>query len=183
MANTKRQTKKTAAATVAETTVEAQPSTIKVAKREFDPSQLVPVRNGFQGRLIYVSKRQNGVKTVWDEFGQEEYVELAELISARNTARAFFADNLWIIEDPEILDFLGVSQYYKNSLGLDEFDEVLTMGSDDTENVKAIIAKLSNGQKRTLAYRAKAKIKDGEIDSRKMIETLETALGVELIEK
>ena len=179
MAYTKaqREAKKTTSRTTTTTSTRK-----KVAEKEFNPTDLIPVKNGFQGRLIYVSKRQNGVTTIWNDFGDVEYLELAELVSARNTAKSFFRDNHWIIEDPDVLDYLGVSHYYDNSLDLDEIDEVLEMGADQAEDLKQIIKNLPKGQKRTLAYRAKEKINDGEIDSRKIIDALEEVLEVQLIE-
>lgn len=178
MAYTKAQREaKKAASNSGSTTKNAQ------TEREFQPTDLIAVKNGFQGRLIYVSKRQNGVTTIWNEFGDVEYLELAELVSARNTAKTFFSDNQWIIDDPEVLDYLGVAHYYANSLALDEFDKVLTMNANQVEELKNIILNLPNGQKRTLSYRAKEKIQNGDIDSRKVIEALEEALGVQLIEK
>ena len=45
-----------------------------------------------------------------------------------------------------------------------------------------IISKLSDGQKTSLANKAREMIDIGEIDSRKKIETLEKALGVQLVE-
>lgn len=152
-------------------------------KRVFNSTDLIAVKNGLHGRLIYKSKRNPDVVYNWYEFGQEEYMELAELVSARNTSKRFFSDNLWIIEDPEVLDYLGVSQYYKNSLSLEEFDELLASKPTQVSKVKETISKLSKGQKKSLAYRAKSKITSGELDSRKIIEAFEEALGVELIER
>lgn len=45
------------------------------------------------------------------------------------------------------------------------------------------MAKLSNGQKKSVAYRAKQLIADGVIDSNRKISALEKSLGVELIER
>jgi len=47
----------------------------------------------------------------------------------------------------------------------------------------AIIAGLSDGQRKSVSYRARQKVNDGEIDSRKTIAALEEALGIELEEK
>ena len=46
--------------------------------KEVDPNQYVTVRNGFQGRLVYKSKR-TGERFVWDSFGAEQDMELSEL--------------------------------------------------------------------------------------------------------
>ena len=45
------------------------------------------------------------------------------------------------------------------------------------------INELSDGQKKSVAYRARLLIANNEIDSRKVIATLEEALNTELIER
>lgn len=73
-----------------------------------------------------------------------------------------------------------MSQYYKHALTVDGFDELF----DKTPaEIKKIVSNLSNGQKSSVAFRARSKIKEGEIDSIKVINALEDALGVELIER
>ena len=49
--------------------------------------------------------------------------------------------------------------------------------------IKSTVASLSDGQKKSVAYRAKMLITEGEIDSNKAINALEEALGVELVER
>lgn len=137
------------------------------------------VRNGFQGTLIYISPR-TGEEFRWDAFGDEQEMELQELKNAKSSAKKFFTSNWFMFDEPWIIDFLGVGQYYKNALNIDNFDEVF----DNTPaEIKKIIAGLSEGQKKSVSYRARQLIADGEIDSMKRIEALEEALNVELIEK
>ena len=83
-------------------------------------------------------------------------------------------------EDMWIVDYLGVSKYYENAISLEEFDEIF---ETTPAKAKEIISRLSKGQANSLAYRARQKVLDGEIDSRKLIAALEEALGIELIEK
>ena len=57
----------------AQTNVSAVTDVIEDKKRpmipkDIDPNQIVTVRNGFQGRLVYKSKR-TGERFVWDSFG------------------------------------------------------------------------------------------------------------------
>lgn len=85
-----------------------------------------------------------------------------------------------MFDDPQVIEWLGVSQYYKHALTVDGFDELF----DKTPaEIKKIVSNLSNGQKSSVAFRARSKIKEGEIDSIKVINALEDALGVELIER
>lgn len=152
----------------------------KKIKRKFPLDTMVEVKNGFNGKLIYVSKKNAGYTVIMDRFGDSEYFELGELISARNSAKKFFENNWFLIDDIEIIKFLGVEKYYENALGLEEFDSIFKRSNDEIVDA---IGKLSAGQRNTLIFRAIELIEDGTIDSRKTINALEDALKVELIEK
>lgn len=150
-----------------------------VIPTEIDPNQYVVVRNGFQGRLVYKSKK-TGERFVWSEFGSEQEMELSELKNARNTYKRFFENNWFMFDEPWVIDYLGMNQYYKFALNLDDFDDLFKKSPVEIEKT---IAHLSDGQKKSVAYRARQLIADGEIDSNKAIMALEKSLGVELIER
>lgn len=159
----------------------AKKEVTKPVAKEVDLNQLITVRNGFQGRLIYKSSRTNE-KFVWDAFGDEQELELRELRSAKSSAKKFFINN-WFAFDDEfnwVIDYLGVRNYYKNSLSIDDFDTLFTKSPAEIEKT---VSKLSEGQKKSVAYKARLMIANGEIDSNKAIAALEKALNVELIER
>lgn len=169
---------------VAETATEQsaeEDTRCKYRARDVDTSQMILVRNGFQGLLVYKSSR-TGELFEWDEFGGEQEMELRELINAKNSAKGFFINNWFLFDDEDawVIDYLGVGVYYKNTLNVEEFDELFNMSPDE---IGDIVASLSDGQKRSLSYRARVKIANEEIDSMKMIRALEEALGTALVEK
>lgn len=154
---------------------------VQAAKEEVDPNQTVFVINGFNGRLVYKSKR-TGERFVWANMGDEQEMELKELRNAKNSAKGFFINNWFMFgkNDQWVIDYLALGQYYKNSIPIDDYDSILT------SNYKIIESKLANipeGQKASLASRARTLIADGDIDSNKAIATLEEILGVELVER
>ena len=151
----------------------------KIKVRDIDPHTLVNVRNGFQGMLVYISKR-TGETYVWEEFGADQEMELQELKNAKTSSKRFFTDNWFMFDEDWVIDYLGVRPLYKHALALDSFDSLF---SKSPEMIEAEIAKLSNGQKGSLAYRARQLIANGQIDSRKAIAALERALGVALVEQ
>ena len=51
--------------------------------KEVDPHQIVTVRNGFQGRLVYKSPK-TGERFVWEAFGAEQDMEIGELRNAKS---------------------------------------------------------------------------------------------------
>ena len=149
-----------------------------IIPKNVDPNTIVTVRNGFQGRLVYHSKRTNE-RWVWDAFNSEQEMELRELRDARNSAKSFFEKNWWMFDEPWITEYLGVQQYYRHSLRIDQFDEVFRA---PVPKMKKILSEIPEGQKKSVAYRAKELIASGDIDSRKTISALEELLGEELIE-
>lgn len=165
--------------TVEETQDEVREERKSFKPKQLDPDQIVTVKNGFHGLLVYQSRR-TGERFVWDSFGAEQDMELSELKSAKNSNKKYFINNWFLFDDPEIVEYLGLSMYYKNALKLEDFD---TLFEKNASEVEKIISKLSEGQKRSVAYRAKQLIADGGIDSHKTITTLEKCLGIELIER
>ena len=148
-------------------------------KETLDPDTLVTVRNGFQGILVYKSKK-TGEKFVWETFGAEQEIELKELKNAKNSSKTFFINNWFLFDDPAVIEYLGVGQYYKNALTYDSFDELFSKSPDE---IISSINALSVGQKKSVAYRAKQMISEQEIDSIKVISALEKGLGIDLIDR
>lgn len=142
-------------------------------------TDIVTVRNGYQGKLVYISKK-TGEKFVWGEFGDEQDMDLGELKSAKSASKKYFENNWFILDDPAVIEFLGLTQYYQHTLGIDGFDDIFTKSAAE---VKKIVSELSNGQRRSVAYRARQLISEGKIDSRSVIAALEEALNTELIEQ
>lgn len=146
-----------------------------------DPHQIIIVRSGFNGLLTYTSPK-TGEQFVWDEMGAYQEMELGELRTAKNAAKGFFENN-WFMFDDEykwVVEYIGVSQYYKNAVSLDDFDAIFTKSPAEIEE---IVSHMSFGQKQTLIYRARQMIVDGQIDSKRVIATLEKSLGISLDEK
>lgn len=146
-------------------------------KKDLDPHMIVPVKNGFNGTLV--CKGKNGERYMWAIFGDEQEIELSDLKYIKNTYKNFFINNWFLFDDPEIIEYLGMTQYYKHALNSESFD---TIFEKEPEEVKAVVKELSAGQKKSLAFRAKQMIASGDIDSMKVISALEESLGIELIE-
>ena len=150
-----------------------------VVAKDIDVHQYVTVRNGFQGKLVYVSPK-TGEHFVWDGFGTEQEMELLELRNAKNSAKKFFQNNWFMFDEDWIVDYLGLKHFYKHAVKIEDFDKIFEMSPAEIKNT---VTALSDGQKKSVAYRAKRLIAEGEIDSNKAINALEEALGVELIER
>lgn len=159
-------------------TTEAAPKRTFTA-RDIDPDQYVTVRNGFQGRLVYKS-RHTGEKFIWDSFGAEQDMELSELKRAKSSNKKFFINNWFMFDEQWIVDYLGMSQFYKFAVKIEDFDKLFEL---PIQKLKDTISSMSEGQKKSVAYRVRQLIADGAIDSNKTISTLEQCLGVALVDR
>ena len=177
--NRSRSKRTTATESIESKQVQQEAEKKPLVPKDIDPSQYVTVRNGFQGRLVYKSKR-TGERFVWDSFGAEQDMELSELRNARNSNKKYFINNWFVFDEPWIVDYLGMGKYYRFAISIQDFDKLFTKPASEIEKT---IANLSDGQKQSVAYRAKQLISEGGIDSNRLIATLEKCLGIELIER
>lgn len=166
--------------TTTESASERKPDpTPSIKAKEFKANDVVVVRNGFHGKLVYRS-RKTGELFEWDDFGDEQEMEIGELKSARGNCKEFFSNNWFMFDDPAVIDYLNLGRYYKYAVRVEDFDNLFKKPADEVES---IVSGMSAGQKRSVAYRARQMIKDGTIDSMRVINALEKSLGVELIER
>lgn len=151
----------------------------KVKKANIPLNTIVGCSNGTYGKLMYVSGKTNE-RHEWDAYGDVEYLELSELVSMKNSQKRFFTENWILIDDIDILKFLGVEKFYEKALNRDEIERLFSL---QPEEVTKKIEGMTNGMKNTVAFYAAECIQNGSLDSRKMISALENSLNVELIEK
>lgn len=158
-----------------------KPSTTKApAKKKaktFDPNEYVSVKNGFHGRLYYRNK-STGETFEWSEFGDEVDMTIGELRRARSAQPRFFEENWFIIEDPDLMEYLRVGKYYKTVLNEKGFDELF---STTPEDATIRTTGLSQGQRRSIVYEARKRIEDGSLNDLRLIKALEESLNVNLI--
>lgn len=148
------------------------------AKPKLDLHDEVLVKNGYCGELNVLLPKSKYVIT-FSEFGDDDYIELAELKALRNSKPIFFERNWLIIEDDNVIDFLNVGKYYADYLTVEDIDELFELPVDE---MIAKIQKLNQVTRDNIARRAVDMIKDGNIDSVKKIEALEEELGYNLTE-
>jgi len=160
--------------------VQISHQSISKAPDNVDPNELIPVRNGFHGKLVYIDSRTNE-KFEWDEFGDIQEMELKQLRNAKNTNRFFFENNYFLFDDEYswVIDYLRVNKYYEHAISLEGYSELFTKTPNE---ILTIIKDMTAGQKESLALCAQEKISTGEIDSLKIVRALEEGLGVTLTE-
>lgn len=159
--------------------VKEEPKTVeKVESNKIDESQYVTVKNGFHGRLVFISPR-TGEKFYWDDYGDEQDIELRDLKGAKASSKAFFENN-WFILDEWVINYLGVDSYYRHAVAPGDCDKLFRLPVND---LKTEIAAMNDSQRSSVAVRARELINSGDLDSFRVITALEEALGVELIAK
>lgn len=167
--------------------VETKPVKEKINIKNIPLNTTVLVKSNCYGQLIYKSKK-TGFQIEWDNVSSEQYMSLEELLTMRNTYRKFFEKNWIIIEgftddeysdisSEEILDFLQVKQFYKTLLCPENIDDLFKM---KPEEIEKRISNSSAGNKDFIIVRANELIESGELDSLRVINTLEKSLNCEL---
>lgn len=156
-------------------------TSVKAVKKKapsYELTDSVLVRNGYHGPLI-IALPKSGYTLKLASFGDEDYIEIGDLRTLRNSHPKFFKKNWLLFDDPDVIEYLHVEEFYKNALSIDGIDELFNMDIDDAV---AKIAILSDGQKKTVAYTAMEKIDLKEMDSIAQIKAFEKALGCALME-
>lgn len=184
-----RSTKRTATAApqpvaVTEAVTEAKKEPVAL---KLDDSVLLNVRSNVYGGLIYINSR-TGDKYEWSEYGDVQQLTAGDLRAMKGSQRSFF-QNQWIIIDSiadsgyedvtrdEIYKALMVSQYCDGLVDLEDFDDVFALSPDE---LRRLIAKMSDGSRLNLLVAANTAIANGTLDSLRTIQTLESCLGCEL---
>lgn len=146
------------------------------------------VHSNCYGQLIYISKR-TGFRVDWDNFGSKQTLSLEELIIMRNTQRKFFSNNLirikgfvdqryeskYSVED--ILKYLQVKDYYKNTLCPEDIDDLFKLTPTD---IVGRLGTMSTSTKNSVVVRANELIMNGSLDSLSVISAIEKTLNCDL---
>ena len=162
---------------VEDTAMQAKPkkkAPAKKARPAFDSGDYVTVRNGCHCRLKY-RDMTTGATYEWRSFGDEEEMTVGELQRARSSQPAFFTENWWLFDDPELVEYLRATRYYKNTLTMDEFNGLFDMPAS---KIAEAVAKMPSGQRSGVVSEAKRLIEADQLYDIRVIRALENALQV-----
>lgn len=154
-------------------------STELKVRKLIDPNTIVTVTNGFQGVLVCQNKRTQET-FIWENYGDEQELTFGDLRTIFSSDKEFFINNWFLIDNPEVLEALNATRFYKNSLGIDGME---TLFDNDSDTIMHIVNGLTDAQKRTVAYKARNMIVEKTLDSISKIEALEESLGILLLER
>lgn len=186
--NTKKKAEEVKTEEIAEVASDSVVASACEKPTKFDDTLRVIVQSNVHGGLLFINQR-TGDKTEWNHFGDKQTLTMGDLRSMRGAQRAFFENN-WIfvecidedgyeeVTPEDVYKALMVTQYYKNSLTPDNFYELFSMNPDE---LRKRIHRMSADAKTNLIVAANDGIRNGSLDSLKVIQTIEGALGCELV--
>lgn len=148
----------------------------RLSQSNIDKSVLVPVMNITHGSLVYQS-RKTGMEIKFERYGDIEYMEIGELLTMRSSQRRFLDEPWILILDDETVQYLGLDKLYKRLVNPDNIDQIFNFS---IEKFKDVIQSAPRGYSQLIISRAKAKMKDGSLDSVAKIKALEERYKVEL---
>lgn len=152
-----------------------KPLTQTKVKEQRSLNEMVCVKNNTHGKLVYVSKRFAGQEYEWEKFGDENWLELQELISMRNSYPTYFRE-CWVMLSDEDLEYLNVKKYYENIIDMEDFDDIFKLSP---AKLKEKLEHLPKSMKDSVSKRSRQLIASGELDSIKTINTIKDVLKVD----
>lgn len=176
--------KKTATKTTAKKTAAKKATTKTTAaptrkrKKKIDRDEMVLCRNLTSGGLIYKSSR-SGVEVVWDNYGDEEWIDVGELLTMKASQPKFLRNGWILVDDEEIAKYLGVKKTYDELANLVDLEEFFKLPAKEA---KEILKKLPKGVKDTISEMAKKKISNNTIENLQLLRVLEKELKIDLIQ-
>jgi hypothetical protein len=156
--------------------VEVEEKPVK-KKRTIERDEVVACRNLTSGKLIYISKK-TGLETVWSVYGDEEYLEVGELLTMRSSQPKFLKNPWLIIDDEDVVEYLGLKSIYDSILPVDELDNFFNCSVNEARD---ILPKLPKGLRDLLAEKARQGIQDGNLNNLQLIRLLEQELKLDLL--
>jgi|GEM_PF-1304920 len=176
---------------VKETKIQPEVKTKIVSRRKLkiDDGVNISVKSNVAGTLIYINHK-TGDETRWSDCGDVQTLKIGDIRAMKAKQTTFLSEN-WItivgiedadegfedVEVKELLDALGIINYYKNNYQFDNINEVFNWSE---EEMKSKIPNMSKSLRETLLVNANDLIEQGILDSMKKIRTLEEILGCEL---
>jgi len=147
----------------------------KVIKKQRDLNEMIDVKCIVQGGLNFITS--TGLEVVWGKYGDIYPLEYKELLYMMNKYKRFFEEP-WVIMEQDVIEDLHATHFYKNLIDYNEIDSIFTK---TPEQVKDILSKVPEGTKRLIADRASSALRNGKLDSLKVVEVLQKELNIELI--
>lgn len=140
---------------------------------------LVKVINGYEGKLVYRNTKTEFSFTL-SAFGDYDHIEVNELIAMKNMQPWFFKNGWLIVEDKDVVEFVGLDRLISGVMPLEEVEVLFDLPPSE---LKDALNKIPKQQKESIALKACKLVDSGEIDSIKTIKVIEDTLGLKITEE
>jgi len=128
-------------------------------KKEIDMDSLVEVYNGTNGILV-VEDKKTGETWTFTRYGDTDFISVGQLRSIKNSHSKILTSPWLMINDPEVVDFLGLTKLYENVIHPESLSGIFEL--NDLEFVEKI-RKLPVGCKELVINKA-IELADAEDD-------------------
>lgn len=145
-------------------------------RRNIDRNEMVKVRNISSGSLVYKSQK-TGLTTVWEEYGSEEYLEFGEILTMKASQPRFLNKPWILIEDKDVVEYLGLKKIYDNLIPIDELDAFFYLQPSEIAEKLDVVPQ---GVKDLVASKARKMIEAGQLYDMRIIKILEEKINVDL---
>lgn len=149
-----------------------------IKKRELDKDTLVTIMNNTTGGLIYVNNR---TQQEWrmEGYGVTDQMPLSELIAMKASQPKFIFDAWLLILDDDVVEHLGLVEFYKNVLKPNELDGFYKL---EEHKIKEFLEKAPSNIKSFIVRMTKEKVAKKELNDLFVIKLIEDILKVEILE-
>lgn len=189
---TKKTTKKTTAAvmdkapevaveeTVVETTV---PNVIEetpapVVRKKYEKDDQILCRSVTVGSLVCGSPKDKGRVYRWAGYGDEAWVDYADLVALQSRKSGFVYNPQFIIEDEQLVEEWKLDDVYSTFYG---FDNPAAFFRLPPAEIKSRLETAPKGLKEAIKSVAAQCVKNGTLDSINVIKAVDAALGTQLL--
>lgn len=189
---TKKTTKKTTAAvmdkapevaveeTVVETTV---PNVIEetpapVVRKKYEKDDQILCRSVTVGSLVCGSPKDKGRVYRWSGYGDEVWVDYADLVALQSRKSGFVYNPQFIIEDEQLVEEWKLDDVYATFYGIDNPAAFFKLPPAE---IKARLNEAPKGLKEAIKSVAAQCVKNGTLDSLNVIKAVDAALGTQLL--
>lgn len=144
-------------------------------KKTIKDSDVFMVRSLVEGELVALDP--HGDVIIWSEYGDEQELSLKELKHIKRKSKKFF-DKCWLRVPEECEKPLRIQGYLDSEIDLDRIDNFFNM---DVEKFQKLFSQASDGIRRIVVDKAVGKIRDGKLDSRRIINVIQHETKLDLL--
>lgn len=146
-------------------------------KRKIDKDEEISCRSVVSGELVYISRRTHN-QIDWDEYGAIQYITVEELMTMKSQQKSFLVRPWIIIEDEDVVDYLGLRSVYDSIVPLEDLEGFLL--NSDLSQLAIDIQKAPRGIKELLADKAREMIVNETLHDTRVIKILNNELNIDL---